>query len=211
MRRPKTVRDLLQNEEEGRLLYLLDTTEPLLQAKISLELGRRGIKASIEPLRRRLSSPDSQLREAAAEALGKIGDPASGADILRLFKDTQQPTSVRDTCAYALARLGYRPAVPALISALADSSESVRVCAVAALAATGDRNVVEPIKLALQTETHTTVRAAMKNLLASVKSKPLVSPRYTEIREKLKYQRLPDESAQFLNPRSLVALLRRVA
>jgi HEAT repeat protein len=169
MKRAKTLRDILQTEDEARLIFLLETTEPDLQTRICSELGRRKSKGAIEPLRRRLGAPDWKIREAAAEALGKIGDPLVGEDILRLFADENQSTQVRDTCAYALARLAYRPALPQLLSALADPAPSVRACAVAALAAIGDSSVRNSVSIASETERDATVRDAMRALLASLR------------------------------------------
>ena len=65
----------------------------------------------------------------------QIGDAEPGPELLKLFRDPKQPDNVRDTCAYSLALLRYRPAVADLLSALSDPSPSVRLCVVAALAA----------------------------------------------------------------------------
>jgi hypothetical protein len=116
----------------------------------------------------RLKAPLPALREAAAEALGKIGDPSVGRDLVTLFADRSQPDSVRDTAAYALGRLTYREALPELLSALADPAPTVRSCAAAALAAIGDGNIRDRVKIALETEQVPKVRTAMKQLLASL-------------------------------------------
>jgi len=75
------------------------------------------------------------VRAAVAEALGKIGDDSVGSDLARLLADQHQPVFVRDTCAYALARLAYAPALDILLVAVKDPHATVRTCAVSAIAA----------------------------------------------------------------------------
>src|SRR5207247_1110084 len=82
--------------------------------KIAAELGRRGAKGAVEPLRLLLSSNDPDLRASVAEALGRIGDDSVGSELMLLLSDQQQPVFVRDTCAYSLARLAYAPALEIL-------------------------------------------------------------------------------------------------
>src|SRR5208282_1699033 len=82
-----------------------------------------------------LSSDDARLRASVAEALGKIGDDCVGGDLALLLSDEQQPVFVRDTCAYALARLAYAPALDVLRAAARDPHESIRNCASSAIAA----------------------------------------------------------------------------
>ncbi len=103
--------------------------------KIAGELGRRGSRQAVEPLRSLLSSEDADLRAAAAEALGKIGDASAGGELTLLLSDEQQPVFVRDTCAYARARLAYAPALDVLRAAAQDPRPSIRNCASSAIAA----------------------------------------------------------------------------
>ena len=84
-------------------------------------------------LRALLDSPEPDVRSAAAEALGKIGDRSAGDVLARLLSDEKQPVFVRDTCAYALARLAYAPALDILINALRDRHQTARNCASAAV------------------------------------------------------------------------------
>lgn len=162
---PANLRDALQSEADAELLLLLEKSDAEMQARICFEFGRRQSNGAVEPLRKRLKSEDALLREAAAEALGKIGDPSVGEDLLRLFSDENQPVPVRDTCAYALGRLAYKPAVQKLLAALADPSSTVRSCAVAALSTIGDAEIRGPVEIALETEREPTVRRAMQGLL----------------------------------------------
>ncbi len=165
-----TLRDALRKESDTQLLALLERSGAYLQERAALELGRRRLKRAIGPLRVRLSSPDARVREAAAEALGEIGDPVAGEDLLKLFADRRQPEGVRDTCAWALARLRYRPALAQVCTALGDPSPSVRACSVAALAAIGDPSVCGRVEAALRTERDENVKSALARLLKRLKS-----------------------------------------
>lgn len=131
----KTVRDELRATDTARLINELAMASPDRQTKISAELGRRGAKEAIKPLQSLLDSDVAEVRATAAEALGKIGNDRAGQALTRLLGDRAQPDFVRDTCAYALARIGYAPALPTLIDALSDRSESVQRCARSAIRA----------------------------------------------------------------------------
>jgi HEAT repeat protein len=164
-KKPSSLRDLLQSETDAELLLVLEKPNQEMQARVCFELGRRQSKTAVESIRRRLTSKGALVREAAAEALGQIGDSSAGDDLLRLFSDEAQPVPVRDTCAYALGRLAYKPALPKLLASLSDPSPTVRSCVVAALSAMGDAKIRGPVEIALQAEGDVTVRRAMQSLL----------------------------------------------
>jgi HEAT repeat protein len=161
----KTLRDILRRQSDAELLWNLDEREADVQAKICLELGRRRTKDAVASMRSRLGSPNAALREAAAEALGEIGDPSAAEDLLKLLLDREQPEGARDTCAFALAKLKYSPAVAELASALSDPAPSIRLCVTAALAAIRNPVVRERVEQALAIESEPAVRAAMAHLL----------------------------------------------
>jgi HEAT repeat protein len=165
MKRAKTPRDIFRAEPTADLICLLETGKPGEQECASFELGRRGAREATALLRMRLESPNHSVRAAAAEALGRIGDQDSGKDLLKLFRNRRQPDSVRDTSAYSLALLHYRPAIPELLTALSDPSPSVRLCVVAALAAIKDPRTVLPLRLAKETETDSAVRDGIRKAL----------------------------------------------
>jgi HEAT repeat protein len=131
--RKRTLRDQLRRRSKELLLADLASGDPERQRKAAFETGRRGMREAAELLRALLDSPESDVRSAAAEALGKIGARTAGDDLARLLADKKQPVFVRDTCAYALARLAYAPALDILISALRDPHQTVRNCASAAV------------------------------------------------------------------------------
>jgi HEAT repeat protein len=140
--RKKNIRDELRAADESVLLAELTTAGSECKRKIAAELGRRGTRRAVEPLRLLLRSDDDDLRASAAEALGRIGDDSVGSELARLLSDERQPVFVRDTCAYSLARLAYAPALDILRTAAKDRHESIRRCAlnaIAAIAGTGEK------------------------------------------------------------------------
>jgi HEAT repeat protein len=168
MRKARNLREALRALSDSDLLLLLERSDPDLEHKICFEMGRRHMRIALEPLRKRLSSLNPRVRETAAEALGMLGDHSAGADLLALFSDWGQPVPVRDTCAYALARLAYRPALPRLLSALADVNPTVRICSLAALAEIGDAEISERVQDARSTEQNPKVLKAFDSALAEI-------------------------------------------
>lgn len=102
-----------------------------------------------------LEERDPWVRERAALALGRIGDPASVELLLEALKDRY--ARVRQMAAFALGEiedqetlqaLGYRSdprVVPALLAALRDESAMVRARAAEALGKIGDRRAVSAL------------------------------------------------------------------
>ncbi len=79
---------------------------------------------------------------------------------------------MRDTFAFALAKLKFAPGIAEIATALNDPSPSVRLCVTAALAAIGNAEVYDEVERALAIETDSTVKAAMRKLLGSLPAKP---------------------------------------
>lgn len=80
-------------------------------------------------------------RQAAARALGRLGDPSSGAALLDVLPDTTG--AVRAEVVAALGALRHVPALPVLVAIAEDPDESgtVRARAVWAAGACGDRDL----------------------------------------------------------------------
>ena len=81
------LRDILRRQSNADLLWNLDQKPADVQAKICLELGRRRAKDAVGKLRSRLGSANEALREAAAEALGEIGDINAVPTIAEMLND----------------------------------------------------------------------------------------------------------------------------
>jgi HEAT repeat protein len=97
----------------GALEARLSDPEPSLRAKAARSLGILRGRSAIPALVGAVAEERSNdVRFEAARALGKIGDPAVGADLLKLVNYTD--AKVRNEVVYTLGRLRYAPAVPDL-------------------------------------------------------------------------------------------------
>ena len=161
-------RDLFRRLSDTELLFQLETKEIEVQQVVSHELARRRVKGAVPLLLHCLTSIDARLRESAADALGMIGDVSAGPGLLNLFSDKTQPEAIRDTCAYALARLAFKPALPKLLAGLADPSPTIRSCVVAALAAIDEPKTRDAVEIAEVTEKNDEVKRAMRDLLTAL-------------------------------------------
>ena len=145
----QSLRDTIVNE----LWSLYQTAEfaPLREKAI-------GVLALIKPdtiidsLINDLAAKESDVRQRAAEALGRIGsEKAVEPLITALTKDKE--SGVRWSAAFALGVLGSEKAVVPLIAALSSDKEIfVRGEAADALGGIGSEKVVEPLKSALKDE-----------------------------------------------------------
>ena len=98
------------------------------------------------------------VRAAAAEALGAIGDPQAVPALIQALGDSD--SAVRRAAAEALGKLGDPQAIPALIQALGDSDRDVRRAAAEALGAIGDPQAVPALIQALGDDWDDARRAA---------------------------------------------------
>ncbi len=110
----------------------------------------RPIPIETQNLIQALTSHDSKVRQSAAEALGKIGDPASIPALTTALSD--EHSDVRLYAAEALWKIGDPAAVPALITALSDQDRSVRFRAAEALEQIADPGAVPALTAALSDE-----------------------------------------------------------
>jgi HEAT repeat protein len=81
-------------------------------------IGERKIQAALPVLLEHLTHPHADIRDSAADALGKIGDPQAGDALFARFTGAEPEPGVRPMLAAALGGVGYRPAIPALIATL---------------------------------------------------------------------------------------------
>lgn len=82
------LQDLASESYEEKLIHALDHSEPTVPIRAATILGELGSRAAVEPLIKvALSSPDPYIQEAAAAALGCIGDPRALQCLNRLIGD----------------------------------------------------------------------------------------------------------------------------
>ncbi len=130
-----------EQNEEGALYCILTGEWEELAA-----MGSRASRPLISVLQ---SCCDENMRERAAQALGRIADPATLDAVIEALKDIHP--RVRKSAARALGEMGRRKAVEPLISTLEDTDEQVRREAVEALVRTGPV-AMQPLVAALKEE-----------------------------------------------------------
>jgi HEAT repeat protein len=109
-------------------------------------------------LQRALKAEDWWVRRAAAEVLGRIGDPQAVPALLEALKD--RDGDVRRAVADALGIIGDTQAIPALLEALKDENWWVRQAAARALGEIGDPQAVPALMEALKDRDGDVCRAA---------------------------------------------------
>lgn len=121
------------------LITALDHPEPSTQVRAASLLGQLRARAAVEPLRAVLRRrTDPYLLEAAAIALGQLGDPAATPELVELLG--WGPLIARHAAVRALQWLGGQEAEAALArAAYSDPNASVRQAAAEVLDARSRR------------------------------------------------------------------------
>jgi HEAT repeat protein len=124
--------------------------------------------SALEPLIKALGD-NEYVRKAAAEALGKLGDPRAFEPLIKALGDGNSGA------ASALGTLGHPRAVESLIKALGDRNAEARRAAAFALGKLGDPRAVDPLIRALGNESAARKAAAEAlTRLGEVKWEPLI-------------------------------------
>ncbi|MBA5869833.1 MAG: hypothetical protein GDA68_07520 [Nitrospira sp. CR2.1] len=111
-----------------------------------------------------LMDPNPELRSAAAESLGKIGERSASHGLLVALKD--QDSRVRAAAAVSLGRLGDGASGIALVGRLLDSSEAVRAASALALTEIETTAVARAETLRMLRHQDASVRMATARALA---------------------------------------------
>jgi HEAT repeat protein len=119
---------------------------------------------------------DEGVRQAAAEVLGKIGDPRAVEPLIAALKDAEW--RVRAAAAYALGKIKDPRAVEPLIAALKNES---RAAAAYALGEIKDPRAVEPLIAALKDKD---VRASAAEALGKIGDPRAVEPLIDALQDK---------------------------
>jgi HEAT repeat protein len=107
-------------------------------------------KEAVEFLVKALLDPTSPKRQAAATALGKIGDIQAAKPLEVATEDDDG--HVRAAAVEALSHIGGADAGPVILRRVRDKDPHVRASAVEALARMGDPRIIEPIAETLLTD-----------------------------------------------------------
>ena len=130
---------------------------------------------AVEPLIAALKDKDSDVRYAAAKALGEIKDPRAVEPLIAALKD--ESSSVRRAAAEALGKIGDPRAVEPLIAVPKDYYSGVRYAVTKALVKIG-APAVEPLIAALKDKDSkdSDVRQAAAEALGEIKDPRAVEP-----------------------------------
>jgi HEAT repeat protein len=139
-------------------------TLPPLQA-----LGRQVVPLLVQALQ----DEAWEVRKAACEALGEIGDPQAIPHLAQALKD--EAWEVREAACEALGAIGDPQAIPHLIQALQDEDSDVRWAACRALGAIGDPQAIPPLLQALKDEAWR-VREAARWALGAIGDPQAIPP-----------------------------------
>lgn len=177
----KTIADVLHQRSVAELLWALATVEdPEWLRRICAELGRRravdAAEEIVRVLQRARRAGQWRLLEACIDALGRIGESWTGGSVVDVLRDSTLPVGVRDSAAFALAQMEYRPAIDALIASVSDSNRTVRLCAAAALARVGDGKARSRLELLIPAESDAEVRAALSRAVTAVTERAATAP-----------------------------------
>ena len=133
---------LVRQQASWELVLLEDmAVEPLLARAVESDsmryvsaqiLGRIGDSRAVPLLRRLARDPNQHVRREALLALGKMGEPELGTDLLRALA-ADSSALARSAAAQGLGNLRDTLAVPPLVQALSDTAPLVRQLAVNAL------------------------------------------------------------------------------
>jgi hypothetical protein len=116
----------------------------------------------ISSLIKSLYDKDYEIRDAAARALGEIGDLYSVKELTFALKDKNRSMSM--SAAKALAMIG-QPAIESLLSCLHDEDRNVRIAGLKALGIIGDKKTADQIAILLKDEDIMVESEAAKSLL----------------------------------------------
>lgn len=140
-----------KKDTEGLIRCLKNKRNIFVRIDAARALGDLGDPKAIDPLVEALKDKFRPVREAAAEALGKLGgDPRGVEAFLDFLKNSS--SMVREEGAAALGKIGHRSAAEALIQVINDESFFVRLSAVISLGKVGDSGATEPLTQCLKDE-----------------------------------------------------------
>jgi HEAT repeat protein len=129
------------------LLDALADADATVRWEAAKTLSALGDKRSVPPLLAIAQGTGaSQQRAAAVYALGWLRDSRALTPLAQVLRSYQESAQLRGHAAEALAYLGNRRAVPALIITLDDPSPEVRLWCAFALGELGDRRAMAPLE-----------------------------------------------------------------
>jgi HEAT repeat protein len=118
-----------------------------------------------------LSADRPELRMAAANALGRMGETSAVPHLVKALSD--EDAGVRERVAAACGRLGHPGAIPGLVARLSDGSVEVRRAAADALATIGTEQALSPLIALVDDGSETIRRIAVSALGNAGNARPV--------------------------------------
>ena len=181
----------------GECVADADFTEPSLREEIINSLWSLYQTAEFKPLRGRairvlffikpgntidslikdLESKEGNVRESAADALGRIGSEKAIEPLIKAALTSAEGGDVRESAADALGRIGSDKAIEPLVKALTSGEEEyVRGRAADALGRIGSEKAIEPLIKALTSGEEGYVRWSAADALGRIGSEKAIEP-----------------------------------
>jgi HEAT repeat protein len=136
------------------LLDAVADADAVVRWEAAKALTALGDKRAVPPLIALMQGTgESGQRTAAAYVLGWLYDARAVVPLVHVLRNTQEAPELRGQAAEALAYIGNRRAVPALLVALEDPSPEVRLWSAFALGELRDQRAVSPLERLAATDT----------------------------------------------------------
>src|SRR5260370_21674690 len=119
-------------------------------------------KQAVPALIEALADPDADVRDAAIDALGHVGDTADGSALLQEYHKESDDSDLRVSLASTIGLCQYVPAIPTLIEALSSPQSLLRRRATGSLRYLQAQEAKEPLRKALAQETDPLTRQTMQ-------------------------------------------------
>ncbi len=150
-------------------------------------------KQAVPVLLEVLADPTTNVRDAAIDALGHIGDPAAGPALLKEYDKAHDDPSLRVLLASAVGFCHYRPAIPSLIEALSSSDSLLRRQATWGLRHLQAQEAKEPLRKALTHETDPLTRHTMQETLQEFEYPSTYEEKINQLIAQIRNVQTPDE------------------
>jgi cyclophilin family peptidyl-prolyl cis-trans isomerase/HEAT repeat protein len=161
----------LQRLEDPRglaaLMTLARETHPYTRAFAAKGLGALKDRAAVPVLVPLVSGPDRTVAIEAVRALGRIGDPAGGAPLLKIIQDRAAEPHLRLEAVLAVGNTRAPGISDALLDLVADPNPEVRAAAIRSIATSDPDNFVTVLS-GLDADPNWTVRAALATVLGTL-------------------------------------------
>ena len=141
-------------EASGSVINALSRPDATVRAEAAKTLALLAAVDAVEPLIGALrQDPEENVREAAAYALGLLGDSAAVPVLSDVAADIRQPPALRGMAMEALSDLNATQVAELIVEALDDPSGEVRYWSAYALGRIGDKSAIPALRRRIDVDT----------------------------------------------------------